>query len=119
MNTSYAPYEPALLPDAVTRYLQRSGENPDREAVASAFATDAVVEDAGSTYTGVSEIRDWIAGSSAEYTYTTTHIGQQQIGDAEWIVVGHLEGDFPGGTVDLRFHFTLEGDRIRSLVIAP
>jgi len=34
-------------------------------------------------------------------------------------VVNHLEGDFPGGVVDLRYQFALKGDLIAELVIAP
>ena len=30
-----------------------------------------------------------------------------------------LEGDFPGGVVDLRYQFVLAYDRISELVIAP
>jgi hypothetical protein len=36
-----------------------------------------------------------------------------------WLVVNHLEGDFPGGVVDLRYRFALSGDLISELVIAP
>jgi hypothetical protein len=31
----------------------------------------------------------------------------------------HLEGNFPGGQVDLRYRFELDGGRIHSLHIAP
>ncbi len=31
----------------------------------------------------------------------------------------HLEGDFPGGGVDLRYRYTLENGRIVRLTIAP
>jgi hypothetical protein len=34
-------------------------------------------------------------------------------------VTNHLEGDFPGGEVDLRFQFTLEGGLIKNLTIEP
>ncbi|MFJ5104599.1 hypothetical protein [Streptomyces sp. NPDC088554] len=36
-----------------------------------------------------------------------------------YIATQHLEGDFPGGAVDLRYRFTLRDDRIERLVIAP
>jgi hypothetical protein len=35
------------------------------------------------------------------------------------VAVHHLEGDFPGGVVDLRFRFTLREGRIAELVIKP
>ena len=34
-------------------------------------------------------------------------------------VTNHLEGDFPGGTVDLRYRFVLRDDLISRLDIAP
>jgi hypothetical protein len=34
-------------------------------------------------------------------------------------VVHHLEGDFPGGVVDLHFRFTLRDALIARLVIEP
>jgi hypothetical protein len=41
------------------------------------------------------------------------------VDDEHWVVVNHLEGDFPGGAVDLAYRFTLVADRIGELVIAP
>ena len=34
-------------------------------------------------------------------------------------MVNHLEGDFPGGVVNLRYQFTVVDDLITELVIAP
>jgi hypothetical protein len=33
--------------------------------------------------------------------------------------VNHLEGNFPGGVVDLRYRFVVVDDLISELVIAP
>ena len=55
-----------------------------------------------------------------EYTYTVElTAGAARIDEQRWIATNHLEGDFPGGVVDLDFRFTLRGDRIAELVIAP
>jgi hypothetical protein len=35
------------------------------------------------------------------------------------VAVNHLEGSFPGGVVDLAYRFTMDGDLIAELVIAP
>ena len=35
------------------------------------------------------------------------------------MAANRLEGDFPGGVVDLDYRFTVDGDRIAELVIAP
>ena len=34
-------------------------------------------------------------------------------------VTGRVTGDFPGSPVDLQYRFTLEGDKIARLEIAP
>ena len=34
-------------------------------------------------------------------------------------MTNHLEGNFPGGTADLRFQFFVSGGRIASLTIQP
>jgi hypothetical protein len=35
------------------------------------------------------------------------------------VATEHLAGDFPGGVVDLRYRFAMDGDVIAGLVIAP
>lgn len=40
-------------------------------------------------------------------------------GTASWVVRNRREGNFPGNVVDLRYEFTLDGDRISTLTIAP
>jgi hypothetical protein len=38
---------------------------------------------------------------------------------ARWVATNCLEGDFPGGVVDLRCRFAMDGDLVAELVIAP
>lgn len=52
------------------------------------------------------------------YTYTTTPLGQRSGDGGRWMVLVRLEGNFPGGVVDLRYQFVVDGDRIGDLVIA-
>jgi hypothetical protein len=106
------------LPAAVTTYLtaHRSG---NRETAIEAYAVDAVVTDEGRTYRGREEIRAWLGRAAGEYTYTTEFTGATRIGEAQFDVVQHLEGDFPGGVADLHFRFTLDGRSISRLVIEP
>jgi hypothetical protein len=40
-------------------------------------------------------------------------------GSDTWLVRNRLDGNFPGGTVDLRYEFTLHRDHISRLSIAP
>ena len=40
-------------------------------------------------------------------------------GEDRYRAIGRLEGNFPGGTAQLHWDFTLAGDLIRRLEIAP
>ncbi|WP_308297401.1 nuclear transport factor 2 family protein [Streptomyces sp. T7(2022)] len=68
---------------------------------------------------GVSAITDWLGRTSTEYTYTATLVGAEREGDDRCTVHQHLEGDFPGGTVDLHYRFPLDQGLISRLDIAP
>jgi hypothetical protein len=46
-------------------------------------------------------------------------IGAARVDDAHSDVVQHLDGDFPGGVVDLHYRFTLSGALIIQLTIEP
>ena len=63
--------------------------------------------------------RRGLARSASEYTFTTTFTGATRDDDDHVAVTQHLEGDFPGGVVDLTYRFTLRGDLIAGLHIAP
>ena len=45
--------------------------------------------------------------------------GVTKIGDDRYDVTHHLKGNFPGGTADLHFRFTLRNGKIGRLVIEP
>ncbi|MCZ2830754.1 nuclear transport factor 2 family protein [Modestobacter sp. VKM Ac-2986] len=106
------------LPTTVRTYLT-AHEARDTGAALAAFTADAEVTDEGLTHRGTDEVRRWLGTSSAEYTFTTELTGAERLDDEHWVVTSHLEGDFPGGVVDLRYRFTLRGDRIAVLTIAP
>jgi hypothetical protein len=110
--------ETAQLPTIVRTYLTAHREHDNTTAIA-AFAADATVIDEGHTYLGLEEIRDWLQQSAGEYTYTIELTGADRLGEDHWVAIQHLEGNFPGGVVDLRFEFSIAGDKIRRLVIAP
>jgi hypothetical protein len=78
-----------------------------------------VVTDEGRTYRGRTEIRAWLSRSASEYTYTIELTGARKLGDDRYDVMHHLEGNFPGGTADLRFRFTMHNREIARLVIEP
>jgi hypothetical protein len=110
------------LPAAITRFLREA--DPQHKANAhdllAAFATDAtVIDDDGSTYTGHDEIHRWRESESSEYTYTVEVSHIEKLDDNRYVVTNRLEGDFPGGVVDVIYRFTLADGLISRLEIAP
>ena len=110
--------EPGRLPAVITAYLA-AHRTRDLDRALACYTDDAVAVDEGSTYRGHQEIRDWLTRTGSEYTYTSDLVAAERDDDNHWVATHHLEGDFPGGTVDLRFQFTLRDDRIAELVIEP
>jgi hypothetical protein len=106
------------LPELISRYLL-AHEARDLDAAVDCYTEDATVIDEGITYSGPRQIRDWLAKSASEYTYTIELTGARRIDDQRYVAVHHLEGNFPGGVVDLQFTFTLRDGRIEQLTIAP
>ncbi len=106
------------LPEVITRY-QAAHDRHDTAVALSAFAPDARVADDGKEYNGADEIGHWLATAASEYTFTRTLVSAEPVGTDGWLVVNHLEGNFPGGVVDLRYQFVVTGDQISELVIAP
>jgi hypothetical protein len=106
------------LPDVVRRY-QDAHDRHETEAALGRFTPDAIVTDDGQTYRGQVEIRDWLSRASAKFTYTRTLMDVATVGDDTWLVTNRLEGDFPGGVVDLRYRFVISEGRIAELYIAP
>ncbi|MGW6276419.1 nuclear transport factor 2 family protein [Kribbella sp. NPDC055071] len=109
--------KPNLLPEAITTYLAGHTAR-DIDAAMRWYAEDAVVTDDGKTYRGRDEIRAWLGNAATEYTYTSELTGARQSDETTYVATHHLEGNFPGGSVDLDFTFTLKDDLIVHLVIA-
>jgi uncharacterized protein (TIGR02246 family) len=105
-------------PDVITRYFAAQATR-DFDTLITLFADDAVVVDEGQTRRGANEIRAWRENVASVYEYTTELVGVEPAGEGKYVARVHLEGNFPGGTVDLRYHFTIDGDAIRGLEIAP
>ncbi|MFG1905694.1 nuclear transport factor 2 family protein [Kribbella sp. NPDC048928] len=109
------------LPEAVMRFLREA--DPQHKANAhdllAAFATDATVVDNEHSYTGHDEIHRWREAEMSKYTYTVMATHVEKFDDTRYVVTNRLEGDFPGGVVDIIYRFTLAGDLITRLEIAP
>src|SRR5436190_1178435 len=116
--TTPTSIRPDQLPDTIRGYLAAHVAR-DADVALAAFAPTAVVVDDGVTYRGTEEIRGFLSRAGAEFTYTTSLVGAERTDDAQWVAINHLEGDFPGGCVDLRYRFAMDGDLIAELVIAP
>jgi hypothetical protein len=104
------------LPTVVEKYfVQMDGD--DKLAVADLFAPGAYVTDNGTTYRGDGEIRSWLSGEASEFTTTSRRLVTETSGSSV-IVVLRVEGNFPGGVVDLTIDFLLDSaERIRRLTI--
>ena len=106
------------LPSAIALY-QDAHDRRDVPTALAQFAPDAVVTDDGHTYRGAAGIATFLRAAAIEFTFTRTLVDAAETAADEWVVTNHLEGDFPGGTVDLRYRFRLAADLITRLDIAP
>lgn len=102
------------LPKPIANYFL--ADKGDSEAIAACFTEDAVVKDEGKTYRGIDAIKQWKVAASSKYTYTIELLRCEEQHEHS-VVTGRLTGNFPGGTVDLRYLFQTEGDRIATLEI--
>lgn len=103
-------------PSVIARYYAAS-EAGDVDRTVACFSPRASVVDDGWTHDGTDEIRAWRDGLASAFTYTLVVTGIDRVRDREYVVTTHLEGDFPGGSVDLTNRFTLGDGLILSLVI--
>ena len=106
------------LPATILRYLA-AHDAGDADTALRAFTPTAEVVDDGTTYRGTEEVRRFLTKAGAEFTFTSTLVSAERSDDAHWVATKHLEGNFPGGVVDLRYRFAMDGDLIAELVIAP
>jgi hypothetical protein len=61
-------------------------------------------------------IEQWKLEATAKYHYTSEPLSVD-VWDPNVTVIARVTGEFPGSPVDLRYHFTLEGDKIARLEI--
>src|SRR6476619_152183 len=108
----------ALVPQAVRRYFALDADHAVEELVAL-FTNDAVVIDEGRRREGTDAIRSWRTDVADRYEYRTTILDARAAEGANYRVRARLDGNFPGGTVELNYDFMTEGERITYLKIAP
>lgn len=102
------------IPDVVNRYFAVLNSR-DEEGLLALFRPEAVVVDEGETWRGTSEIRTWVGKVAFRFQYTAGVLGVESAGDGNYVARVRLEGNFPGGTVELNISFDVDGDKIRRL----
>ena len=102
-------------PNIVSTYL-KAADDKDYDTLVATFEADAVVIDDGHAHTGRDAIRAWRDANT--WNYTTEVTGETSLDEGAYQVDVHLEGDFPGGVVDMKYVFTLGDDLIRGLEIS-
>jgi hypothetical protein len=106
------------VPYVVSRYFERDTDR-DIDSIVGLFADHATVIDERKEHHGTAEIRAWQTGAASKYTYTTEITNTEALGPDRYLVTGRLTGNFPGGIADLKWDFTIAGQHITRLVIAP
>jgi hypothetical protein len=104
------------LPPVVAQLLDAS-KTRSVEAYLATFHENAVVVDEGTTYSGISAIRQWRISINSQFEYTMD-IEQAATQEGEFVVKALLTGTFPGSPVHLFYHFELRDGKIAHLVIA-
>jgi hypothetical protein len=105
------------LPKPVAAYIAASNAH-DVEGSAIPFTDDAVVRDESRDHRGLAAIRVWKAEVTKKFRPHVDVIDAAEA-DGKTIVRGKVSGNFPGSPVELRYAFTLAGDKIARLEIVP
>ena len=103
------------LPKPIAAYFAAE-KTRDAGALARCFASDGVVHDEGSAFTGRDAIERWNTAARAKYHHTVVPLGATER-DGAIVVIGRVSGQFPGSPVELQHVFTLDGEEIASLEI--
>ena len=110
------------LPTIIADYMAAS-DSKNVDGIVACFTDDAVVVDENQEWRGRQRIREWRDRVATAYEYTVevrNTIPRSRVGGLEHHdVYTHLEGNFPGGTVDLTNRFGLRDGLIASLEIVP
>ena len=105
---------PDLVPNIVNRYFAAL-DGRDKDGLLALFTPDAVVVDEGQTWRGTSEIRTWAEKVAFRFRYTSGVLGVDTVADGNYVARVRLEGNFPGGVVELNVRFDVDGSTIRRL----
>lgn len=103
------------LPDPIQSFFD-ADTSTSRNALAAAFAADAIVRDEGHTYHGLPQIEAWWHAAKRKYDH---HAVPFEVRDVDGLVqvCAVVTGNFPGSPATLTYRFDLDSDRIASLEI--
>lgn len=104
------------LPAPIAGYFAH--ETSDPQSLAQCFTNDALVIDEREERRGREAIEDWNRAVTAKITFTTRVLAVETEG-CDTLVRATVSGTFSGSPVELRYRFTLQGDLIARLEIAP
>ena len=111
----------AELPAIIATYLElaRPPRSSDADAIAACFADDVELIDEDQTRRGRAAVLEWWRGTATAFEYTVDVRSMRALDDNRYVVFTTLTGNFPGGTVDLAYRFTVRDGLIAALEIAP
>ena len=104
------------LAQPVATYIAAANAQ-DINAVTACFTEGAVVHDEKQDRQGVAAIRRWAEEVSEKYRPTVEVLDVAQMGGTT-VLTGRVSGHFPGSPIELRYAFTLRGEKIQRLEIA-
>jgi len=107
---------PTILPRPLVAYFAAVNIH-DIDAMLAPFAEAAIVKDEGEVRHGLAAIREWMEETTRKYrvTIAVTNVSETT-GNAT--VTGCVSGNFSGSPIELRYAFTLDGERIAYLEIS-
>jgi ketosteroid isomerase-like protein len=103
------------VPEIINEYVNASNSH-NSKSILGCFSNNAVVHDEGEVLKGKNAIEDWIAKTIEKYEFHLEPIDFTSR-DSEVVVVTKVSGTFQGSPVHLDFHFTIENNKISSLIV--
>ena len=102
------------LPEPIATYFAGTNKH-DVDTMLAPFAAAAIVKDEGQERRGRAAIQEWIGETTRKYRATVA-VTDAANTDGKTLVTARVSGTFPG-PVELRYAFTLAGDKISRLEI--
>ena len=103
------------LPKPIAAYFAATNTH-NIDAMLVPFAEGATVKDEGQERGGLAAIRDWMEETIRKYGFTVAVVGAAD-DEGKTVVTATVSGNFPGSPAQLRYLFTLGGEKISRLEI--